>query len=565
MAKKDAASIRARNFGLKPIFFSKRQPRTIQKEPREQKKYLPPNLFTYHPSLINHKTMQKGIIILDFGSQYNQLIARRIREHGVYSEVIPFNTPVEEIVAKNPSGIILSGGPSSVNAENAHLVEKSLLEKNIPILGICYGMQLITHLLGGTVKKGIKGEYGKAQLEIQKSNDLLSGVSRSSTVWMSHFDEVESLPEGFNTNGMTDVISAISNESKHIYCVQFHPEVSHTEEGAKMLENFIFKICDAPKSWKLTNYIDETIADIKAKVGQQKVILGLSGGVDSSVAAVLIHRAIGDQLQCIFVDTGLLRKDEGNKVMENYGEHFNLKIKMIDASERFLSKLKDISDPEEKRKIIGNEFVAVFDEESHKIEGAKFLAQGTIYPDVIESQSVKGPSAVIKSHHNVGGLPEEMDFELLEPLRELFKDEVRKVGVELGIPAHLVNRHPFPGPGLGIRILGAVDEDKVRILQEADDIFIEELYKNDLYEKVSQAFVVLLPVKSVGVMGDERTYEYTAVVRSANTTDFMTATWSRLPYEFLDTVSSRIINEVRGINRVAYDISSKPPATIEWE
>ncbi len=565
MAKKDAASIRARNFGLKPIFFSKRQPRTIQKEPREQKKYLPPNLFTYHPSLINHKTMQKGIIILDFGSQYNQLIARRIREHGVYSEVIPFNTPVEEIVAKNPSGIILSGGPSSVNAENAHLVEKSLLEKNIPILGICYGMQLITHLLGGTVKKGIKGEYGKAQLEIQKSNDLLSGVSRSSTVWMSHFDEVESLPEGFNINGMTDVISAISNESKHIYCVQFHPEVSHTEEGAKMLENFIFKICDAPKSWKLTNYIDETIADIKAKVGQQKVILGLSGGVDSSVAAVLIHRAIGDQLQCIFVDTGLLRKDEGNKVMENYGEHFNLKIKMIDASERFLSKLKDISDPEEKRKIIGNEFVAVFDEESHKIEGAKFLAQGTIYPDVIESQSVKGPSAVIKSHHNVGGLPEEMDFELLEPLRELFKDEVRKVGVELGIPAHLVNRHPFPGPGLGIRILGAVDEDKVRILQEADDIFIEELYKNDLYEKVSQAFVVLLPVKSVGVMGDERTYEYTAVVRSANTTDFMTATWSRLPYEFLDTVSSRIINEVRGLNRVAYDISSKPPATIEWE
>ena len=565
MAKKDAASIRARNFGLKPIFFSKRQPRTIQKEPREQKKYLPPNLFTYHPSLINHKTMQKGIIILDFGSQYNQLIARRIREHGVYSEVIPFNTPVEEIVAKNPSGIILSGGPSSVNAENAHLVEKSLLEKNIPILGICYGMQLITHLLGGTVKKGIKGEYGKAQLEIQKSNDLLSGVSRSSTVWMSHFDEVESLPEGFNINGMTDVISAISNESKHIYCVQFHPEVSHTEEGAKMLENFIFKICDAPKSWKLTNYIDETIADIKAKVGQQKVILGLSGGVDSSVAAVLIHRAIGDQLQCIFVDTGLLRKDEGNKVMENYGEHFNLKIKMIDASERFLSKLKDISDPEEKRKIIGNEFVAVFDEESHKIEGAKFLAQGTIYPDVIESQSVKGPSAVIKSHHNVGGLPEEMEFELLEPLRELFKDEVRKVGVELGIPAHLVNRHPFPGPGLGIRILGAVDEEKVRILQEADDIFIEELYKNDLYEKVSQAFVVLLPVKSVGVMGDERTYEYTAVVRSANTTDFMTATWSRLPYEFLDTVSSRIINEVRGINRVAYDISSKPPATIEWE
>ncbi len=509
--------------------------------------------------------MQNGIIILDFGSQYNQLIGRRIREMGVYSEVLPFNTPLAEILERAPSGIILSGGPSSVNAEHAHLVEKELFNQKIPVLGICYGMQLTTHLLGGKVKKGAKGEYGKAKLEIQKSNQLLAGVSRFSTVWMSHFDEVETLPEGFAINAMTDVISAISNEAKKIYCVQFHPEVSHTDEGSRMMENFVFNVCNAPKNWKLTNYIDETIADIKEKVGAQKVILGLSGGVDSSVAAVLIHKAIGDQLQCIFVDTGLLRKDEGKKVMENYGEHFNLKIKMIDASERFLSKLAGVSDPEEKRKAIGNEFVAVFDEESHKIEGAKFLAQGTIYPDVIESQSVKGPSSVIKSHHNVGGLPEEMDFELLEPLRELFKDEVRKVGEELGIPHHLVHRHPFPGPGLGIRILGAVDEEKVRILQEADDIFIEELYKNDLYDKVSQAFVVLLPVKSVGVMGDERTYEYTAVVRSANTTDFMTATWSRLPYEFLDTISNRIINEVRGINRVTYDISSKPPATIEWE
>lgn len=509
--------------------------------------------------------MNNGIIILDFGSQYNQLIARRIRELGVYSEVLPFNTPLEEILAKNPVGIILSGGPSSVNAENAHLVDKALFEKNIPILGICYGMQLTTHLLGGKVKKGEKGEYGKAKFEIQKSNALLSGISRFSTVWMSHFDEVEIAPEGFQINGNTDVISAISDESKKIYCVQFHPEVSHTEEGSRMIENFVFNICNAPKNWKLTNYIDKTVAEIREKVGNQKVILGLSGGVDSSVAAVLIHKAIGDQLTCIFVDTGLLRKNEAEKVMTNYGEHFHLNIKLIDASERFLNKLKGISEPEEKRKIIGNEFVAVFDEESHKIEGAKFLAQGTIYPDVIESQSVKGPSAVIKSHHNVGGLPAEMDFELLEPLRELFKDEVRKVGEELGIPHHLVHRHPFPGPGLGIRILGDVDAEKVRILQEADDIFIEELYKNNLYEKVSQAFVVLLPVKSVGVMGDERTYEYTAVVRSANTIDFMTATWSRLPYEFLDTVSNRIINEVRGINRVTYDISSKPPATIEWE
>lgn len=509
--------------------------------------------------------MDQGIIILDFGSQYNQLIARRIRELGVYSEVLPYDIPLEEILAKNPSGIILSGGPSSVNVENARLVDKAWLEQGVPVLGICYGMQLVTHLLGGKVKKGEKGEYGKAKLEIKKSNAVLSGVSRFSTVWMSHFDEVQDVPAGFDINATSDVISAISDSSKSIYCVQFHPEVSHTEEGARMIENFVFGVCKAPKNWKLTNYIENTIEEIRAKVGDQKVILGLSGGVDSSVAAVLIHRAIGDQLQCIFVDTGLLRKDEAEKVMVNYGEHFHLNIKLIDASDRFLSKLKDISDPEEKRKIIGNEFVAVFDEESHKIEGAKFLAQGTIYPDVIESQSVKGPSAVIKSHHNVGGLPEEMDFELLEPLRELFKDEVRKVGEELGIPHHLVHRHPFPGPGLGIRILGEVDEEKVRILQLADDIFIEELYKNKLYDEVSQAFVVLLPVKSVGVMGDERTYEYTAVVRSANTTDFMTATFSKFPWEFLETVSNRIINEVRGINRVTYDISSKPPATIEWE
>ncbi|MCW4451061.1 glutamine-hydrolyzing GMP synthase [Kaistella sp. BT6-1-3] len=509
--------------------------------------------------------MNNGIIILDFGSQYNQLIARRIRELGVYSEVLPFDTPLYEILSRNPSGIILSGGPSSVNAENAHLVDKALFEKGIPVLGICYGMQLTTHLLGGKVKKGEKGEYGKAKLQIQKSNALLSGVSRFSTVWMSHFDEVETVPEGFNINGMTDVISAISDESRKIYCVQFHPEVSHTEEGARMIDNFVFNICNAPKNWKLTNYIDKTVAEIKEKVGDQKVILGLSGGVDSSVAAVLINKAIGDQLQCIFVDTGLLRKDEAEKVMKNYGEHFHLNIKLIDAKDRFMAKLKGVSDPEAKRKIIGNEFVNVFDEESHKIEGAKFLAQGTIYPDVIESQSVKGPSAVIKSHHNVGGLPEEMDFELLEPLRELFKDEVRKVGEELGIPHHLVHRHPFPGPGLGIRILGEVDEEKVKILQEADDIFINELYKNNLYETVSQAFVVLLPVKSVGVMGDERTYEYTAVVRSANTTDFMTATFSKFPWEFLENVSNRIINEVKGINRIAYDISSKPPATIEWE
>lgn len=509
--------------------------------------------------------MTNGIVILDFGSQYNQLIGRRIREMEVYSEIVPYNTPLEEILSKKPAGIILSGGPSSVNAADAHLVDRKLFDAGIPILGICYGMQLTAHLLGGKVTKGNKGEYGKSELEILRSNPLLTGVSRKSKVWMSHFDEVEEVPEGFEVSAKSGVIAAMANEKKNIFTLQFHPEVTHTEEGTKILENFVHNICKAEKNWKLAGYIERTIAEIREKVGDEKVILGLSGGVDSSVAAVLIHKAIGDQLTCIFVDTGLLRKDEGRKVMENYGEHFHMKIDMVDASERFLSKLKGISDPEEKRKAIGNEFIAVFDEESHKFEGAKFLAQGTIYPDVIESQSVKGPSAVIKSHHNVGGLPENMKMKLLEPLRELFKDEVRKVGGELGIPHHLVYRHPFPGPGLGIRILGEVDAEKVKILQEADDIFVEELYKNNLYEKVSQAFVVLLPVKSVGVMGDERTYEYTAVVRSANTIDFMTAEFSKLPWEFLEHVSSRIINEVRGINRVAYDISSKPPATIEWE
>lgn len=510
--------------------------------------------------------MTNGILILDFGSQYNQLIARRIRDFGVYAEILPFNASIGQILEKQPKGIILSGGPSSVFADDAALIDKSLYELNIPILGICYGMQLTAHLLGGKVKKGEKGEYGKADFSILEYCSLFDSVPENSSVWMSHFDEVAEVPEGFVKAGRTSVeIASIVNSEKNIYAVQFHPEVSHTDFGSQILENFVFKICKAEKNWQIDDFISSQIRQIKETVGDKKVILGLSGGVDSSVAAVLIHKAIGDQLNCIFVDTGLLRKDEGKKVFENYGKHFNLNIKMVDASEQFLSKLKGVSDPEKKRKVIGHEFIEVFNAEAKKFEDADFLAQGTIYPDVIESQSVKGPSATIKSHHNVGGLPADMKLQLLEPLRELFKDEVRKVGVELGIPKELVFRHPFPGPGLGVRILGEIDREKVRILQEADDIFIEELYKNDLYNSVSQAFVVLLPVKSVGVMGDERTYEYTAVLRSADTIDFMTATWSKLPYEFLGKVSNRIINEVRGINRVAYDISSKPPATIEWE
>ncbi len=513
------------------------------------------------------KLHQKGIVILDFGSQYNQLIARRIRETGVYSEILPYNTPIQKILEKKPSGIILSGGPSSVYAADAHLISPEIFEVGIPVLGICYGMQLITHLLQGKVAKGKIGEYGKAIFFKDTDHMLLDRVPHQSQVWMSHFDEVTKLPEGFVTLGHTDnCIAAIANDSRQIYATQFHPEVSHTTYGKQILTNFVKNICKTQSNWDLYNYIDQTVYNIKKTVGSQKVILGLSGGVDSSVAAMLIHKAIGDRLTCIFVDTGLLRKDEAQKVMKTYGEHFQINIKHIDASKQFLSALKGVTDPEKKRKIIGRLFIEIFDKQAALIKDAVFLAQGTIYPDIIESQSAKGgPSATIKSHHNVGGLPEKMHLKLLEPLKELFKDEVRKIGLELGIPHHMIMRHPFPGPGLAIRILGEVTPEKVKILQKADAIFIEELYKNNLYDKVSQAFVVLLPVKSVGVMGDERTYEYTAVIRSANTTDFMTAVWSRLPYDFLDKVASRIINEVKGINRVAYDISSKPPATIEWE
>ena len=512
--------------------------------------------------------MKNGsIVILDFGSQYNQLIARRVREMGVYAEVVPFHEDIDKILERKPKGIILSGGPASVYAKGAPTLDKKIFDANIPILGLCYGMQLITHLHGGEVARADKQEFGKASLKLDKKDSLIfKNIPDNTIVWMSHADHVNKMAEGFEIIAHTDSsIAAIENRDKKIYAFQYHPEVTHSEHGFEMLKNFVFEIVGAEKNWSMENYIETTVKEIKEKVGDKKVILGLSGGVDSSVAAMLINKAIGKQLTCIFVDTGLLRKNEAKSVMDVYAQNFDMDIKCINAEERFLSKLKGVEEPEEKRKIIGKEFIEVFNEEAIKLKDAEFLAQGTIYPDVIESVSVKGPSVTIKSHHNVGGLPEDLNFKLLEPLRELFKDEVRKVGRELGIPDYMVDRHPFPGPGLGIRILGEVTKEKADILREADDIFIEELRKEGLYSKVSQAFVVLLPVKSVGVMGDERTYEYTAVLRSANTIDFMTATWSRLPYEFLEKVSNRILNEVKGINRLTYDISSKPPATIEWE
>lgn len=506
------------------------------------------------------------IIVLDFGSQYNQLIARRVRELGVYSEIQPFNVDLEELKKEDIKGIILSGGPNSVYDEFAPHIDKALYDLNVPVLGICYGMQITQYLFGGKVSPSDKREYGKSELTIVKESPLTKGLPETSTVWMSHGDHVDSLSDEFELLGTTPSCMAVAKHtSKDIYNLQFHPEVTHSEFGGKIIENFVLEICNTTPSWNLDDYIKKTVQDIKDKVQDEQVILALSGGVDSSVAAMLIHKAIGDQLLCIFVDTGLLRKDEGDKVMNLYADNYNMNVIRVNAKDQFLTALKGVSDPERKRKIIGNEFIKVFESFKEEHKDAKFLAQGTIYPDVIESESIKGPSETIKSHHNVGGLPEELDFELLEPLRELFKDEVRRVGLALGIPKNMIMRHPFPGPGLGIRILGEVSEEKTYILQEADDIFIEELINENLYDEVSQAFVVLLPVKSVGVMGDKRTYEYVCAVRSANTVDFMTATFSRLPFEFLDKVASRIINEVKGINRVVYDITSKPPGTIEWE
>ncbi len=505
------------------------------------------------------------IVILDFGSQYNQLIARRVRELGVYSEVVPFNVSLEELNKPEVKGIILSGGPNSVYDENSPQVDPALFTLK-PILGICYGMQLTQSVFGGKISPAEKREYGKSTLRVLNENILLKGVPSESTVWMSHGDHVDELSSEFELLGDTDSCFAVARHRKlPIYNLQFHPEVTHSEFGTQIISNFVLEVCEASTDWNMGNYIEKTVQDIREQVGDKQVILGLSGGVDSSVAAVLVHKAIGDQLTCIFVDTGLMRKDEGKKVMELYGEHYHMNIKSVDATKLFLDNLKGVKDPEQKRKIIGKDFIEVFNAEKEKMKDANFLAQGTIYPDVIESTSIKGPSSTIKSHHNVGGLPEGMQFELVEPLRELFKDEVRKVGIELGIPEHMVMRHPFPGPGLGIRVVEEVTAEKVRILQEADDIFINELMAVGLYQETSQAFVTLLPCKTVGVMGDNRTYEYVAAIRSVNTSDFMTAHFSRLPYEFLDKVATKIINEVPGINRVVYDITSKPPGTIEWE
>jgi len=506
------------------------------------------------------------IIVLDFGSQYNQLIARRIRENHVYSEILPFNTDINLLKNDDVKGIILSGGPNSVYDEDAPHISKELYDLGKPVLGICYGMQLTQYLLGGKVSPSKDREYGKSILTIEKDSLLTKDVEMTSQVWMSHGDHVEVLAPEFTELASTPSCIAIAaHKEKEIYNLQFHPEVTHTTFGSQILKNFVFGICKAESNWSLDDYIDVTVANIKKTVGDNQVILGLSGGVDSSVAAMLIHKAIGNQLTSIFVDTGLLRKNEGDKVMDIFGEHFHMNIVRVNAKEQFMSKLKGIFEPEQKRKIIGTEFIRVFENAKKEYQNAAFLAQGTIYPDVIESISIKGPSQTIKSHHNVGGLPDDVDFKLLEPLRELFKDEVREVGISLGLPKEMVYRHPFPGPGLGIRVIGEITEEKVTILQEADDIFISELIDRGYYDEVSQAFVTLLPVKTVGVMGDQRTYEYVCAIRSVNTTDFMTAVFSRLPFDFLDDCASKIINKVKGINRVVYDITSKPPGTIEWE
>ena len=518
---------------------------------------------------------QDKILILDFGSQVTQLIARRVREAHVYCELHPYDMPLADIKAFNPKGIILSGGPNSVYNSD-YQADTGLFDLGVPVLGICYGMQFMAHHLGGEVQAGNQREFGYAQVRTEEG-DLTRGIEdapHTLDVWMSHGDKVFRLPQGFRITGHTPScpVAIMENSAKRFYGIQFHPEVTHTKQGRALLNRFVLDICGANPSWTMPNYIDEAVAKIRAQVGNDEVILGLSGGVDSSVAAALIHRAIGDQLTCVFVDHGLLRLDEGKNVMQMFAQNLGVKVVHVDASEQFMAKLAGVTDPEQKRKIIGAEFIEVFDAEEKKLTQAKWLAQGTIYPDVIESAGAKTKKAhAIKSHHNVGGLPENMKLKLLEPLRDLFKDEVRELGVALGLPREMVYRHPFPGPGLGVRILGEVKREYADLLRQADAIFIEELRNTtdesgkSWYDLTSQAFAVFLPVKSVGVMGDGRTYDYVVALRAVITSDFMTAHWAELPYALLGRVSNRIINEVRGINRVVYDVSGKPPATIEWE
>lgn len=505
------------------------------------------------------------VLILDFGGQYTQLIARRVRELGVYSEIIPFNTPVEVISKKNPRAIILSGGPSSVYEEGAPHPDRAVIEMGVPVLGICYGVQLMAHFLGGEVKPSDRREYGQAEIEVTGESQLLAGIPSPLRVWMSHGDYVSRPPGGFEVTASTDAaIGAVEDSARKLYGVQFHPEVEHTPQGKSILKNFLVNVCQLRCDWTMASFIETTVETIRGKVGDGRAVCGLSGGVDSSVAAALVAKAIGKRQTCIFVDTGLLRKNEFEEVLEAYRE-MDLNVVGVAAGERFLTKLSAVSDPERKRKIIGNEFIEIFQEEARKLGAVDFLVQGTLYPDVIESVSVKGPSAVIKSHHNVGGLPERMHLKLIEPLRELFKDEVRRVGRELGLPEEIISRQPFPGPGLAVRILGEVTADRVALLQAADAIVTEEIRRADLYDKIWQSFAVLLPVSTVGVMGDSRTYDNALAIRAVESLDGMTADWARLPYDVLQRISSRIVSEVRGVNRVVYDVSSKPPSTIEWE
>lgn len=505
------------------------------------------------------------VVVLDFGGQYNQLIARRVRDLGVYSELMPFNTPVEKIKEMQPKGIIFSGGPASVYEEGAPKVDPAIFELGLPILGICYGMQLMSHMLEGKVERAGKREYGKAELRLQNAHSLYEKWDANEIVWMSHSDKVVELPTGFQVDAVSDScpVAAISHPERKLYGVQFHPEVRHTVKGNEFIGNFLFNVCGCKPTWSMTTFIEDELVRIRETVGDKKVLCALSGGVDSSVVAALIHRAIGDQLTCMFVDHGLLRKGEAESVMETFAEKFSMKVIKIDARERFLNKLKGVTDPEQKRKIIGNEFIYVFDEEAGKLTDMDFLAQGTLYTDIVESGTATAHT--IKSHHNVGGLPEDMKFKLIEPLKTLFKDEVRKLGTELGLPDEIVWRQPFPGPGLGIRVLGEVTEEKLEIVRESDAILREEIAKAGLDREIWQYFTALPNMTTVGVMGDVRTYSYTVGIRAVTSIDGMTADWARIPWDVLEKISTRIVNEVDNVNRVVYDITSKPPATIEWE